>query len=198
MSPAEKLDADARHARIVNAVPAYQPPHRTRHHRPRSSIHDDNPPLYADISQTALITTDEKCELAQGHATLQPLDDDNTPPPPISPNSSVVSIPSTRLTDLTSMQTGETISHSVLGRGSLERWTSRPTRPPSYVDTMPRAPSPVASGTRHRSHSPPVIGVQAQQDEVWLHPVMHTGWLQALQRESAAEERRDTSRTFQR
>ncbi|KIV94720.1 hypothetical protein PV10_02458 [Exophiala mesophila] len=191
-------DADARHARIANAIATYQSPHRPSYHRPRSLVHDDNPPLYTDIAHTALLRVDEKCDVPEAHTTFRTLDDDNTPPPPLSPRSSVVSIPSTRLTDLTAMPTGETISYSVLGRGSLERWASRPTRPPSYVDTMPRAPSPVASVTRLSGHNPPLIGVQGEQAGVWSHPVMHSGWLQELQREAAAEEVRTIPRTPQR
>ncbi|RVX73876.1 hypothetical protein B0A52_02766 [Exophiala mesophila] len=197
-SSAAKTDADARHARITNAITAYQSPPQPTYHRARSLVDDDNPPLYTDITHTPLIRVDEKCDMPDRHATFRSLDDDNTPPPPVSPRSSVVSIPSTRLTDLTAMPTGETLPYSGLGRDSLERWASRPTRPPSYVDTLPRAPSPVASVTRVSGRNPPLFGVQGQQDGIWSHPVMHSGWFQELQRESADEEVRNTPRTPQR
>jgi hypothetical protein len=181
-SVSEKAEAETRHARIVSAV--HQHATLTRPlSRPQSPRYQDNPPDYGDIAHHPLITIDEKNAadfdvFADGDGGEEEDNDDDDEsdslPPPISPNSSVVSIPSTRLTDLTSMPTGETVS--ALGRPSLDRYPSRSTRPPSYYNSPKRTPSPAFSAAGD--------GVEGR-DDVWLHPVMQSNWLEVLQQHAA-------------
>ena len=105
---------------------------------------ETNPPPYEDRKDEArqpLISVDEK-------------EVDSTGSPVHSPQSSVVSIPSTRVTVLSSEHTGTTLVPGSLEDGS---------RPPSYYADTIRSVSPF-------------------QPEDGLHPVMHTGWLDRMQR----------------
>jgi len=187
-SLSEKAEAETRHARIVSAVQQHNATSSHPRSRPQSPRYQDSPPQYGDIAHHPLITIDEKNAadfniFACGDSTADDKEEedeeDDSLPPPISPNSSVISIPSTRLTDLTSMPTGETLSAS--GRPSLDRYPSRSTRPPSYYNTPRRTPSPGFS-----------VGEDGDEarDEVWLHPVMQSNWLEVLQQRAA---RRATS-----
>lgn len=195
-SLSEKAEAETRRIRIINAVNASEPylnSHEYTGSRPQSPRYRDNPPLYTDIAKTPLITIDEKiaADFDRSEAREEDDEDDDTAAPPISPNSSVISIPSTRLTDLTAMPTGGTASS--YGRSSLERWTSRSTRPPSYDGTraMTRTPSPnpLDVGERlDRRGSPPqqhAEGAERNRADIWVHPVMQNDWLQVLQADAA-------------
>lgn len=178
-SVSEKAGQETRHARIVSAVRQHD------HHasltrsrsQPQSPRYYDNPPEYGDIAHHPLITIDEKnpadfdvFEDEENVEQEQPDEDTGSSPPPISPYSSVVSIPSTLLTDLTSLPTGD--SFSVGGRPSLDRYPSRSTRPPSYYNIAGRTPSPAFSAAGDGDR---------RRDEVWLHPVMQSNWLEVLQ-----------------
>ena len=162
-----RIEAEPRHARVV-AVTDLSYPHN---HRPtqRQHSYQDSPPEYGDIAEHPLITIDEKTPVE-----FEPVvEDDDEAPPPASPNSSVVSIPSTRLTDLTSMQTGET-ARTALG-GFLQRASTRGSRPPSYHSDPRRSPSP---------GSLPRLSNDSERDSVWQHPVMASNWLEVLRQDA--------------
>ncbi|KEF62945.1 uncharacterized protein A1O9_00919 [Exophiala aquamarina CBS 119918] len=178
-SVSEKAEAEIRHARIVSAVQQHNATVSRPRSRPQSRRYQDSPPEYGDIAHHPLITIDEKNAadfdvFAYDDYVTEDEDESNSLPPSISPNSSVISIPSTRLTDLTSIPTGETIS--ALGRPSLDRYPSRSTRPPSYYNSPRRTPSPDLSVVRDGDEA---------RDEVWLHPVMQSNWLDVLQQHAA-------------
>jgi len=115
-----------------------------------------------------LISIDEKTPI---DSELVVADDDDERPPTISPHSSVISLPSTRLTDLTSLRTGDTM-HTVV-RGSLERSSLGGSRPPSYY-SYARSPSPTSSAA----------GADGERDSVWQHPVMASDWLEVLRQDA--------------
>lgn len=185
-SVSEKAEAETRHARIVSAVHQHNVTFSRPRSRPQSPRYQDSPPEYGDIAHHPLIIIDEKnaaefdvfaCgddAAAEAEEDDDDEDESNSLPPPISPNSSVISIPSTRLTDLTSIPTGETVS--ALGRPSLDRYPSRSTRPPSYYNSPRRTPSPAFSVARDGDEG---------RDGVWLHPVMQSNWLEVLQQHAA-------------
>ena len=130
-----KLEAETRHARIVTATND----HRNHYTRPRSHSHviSDSPPEYKDIDQHPLLAIDEKVPI-DFQLTVEAGDDPTSLP---SSRSSIVSIPSTRVTDLTAAQTGETMLPS--RRESLERFSTRGSLPPpSYYSR--RSPSPAS------------------------------------------------------
>ncbi|KIX06681.1 uncharacterized protein Z518_04657 [Rhinocladiella mackenziei CBS 650.93] len=161
-----KLEAETRHARLVAVS------HGNDHYNgslPRPQEYPDNPPEYKDIARHPLISIDEKCPIDFELV----VEDEDDAPLPISPNSSVVSIPSTRLTDLTSMQTGETAV--TLARGSLDRGSTHASRPPSYHSNPRRSPSPVS-----------FVGLnsESERDGVWQHPVMSNNWLEVLRQDA--------------
>ncbi|KAI1613591.1 hypothetical protein EDD37DRAFT_613995 [Exophiala viscosa] len=157
------LDSEARRTRII-AVTAQG------HSPPRPQRNDDSPPLYHDVVQETLNTADEK-NRANFIAVIE--DQDNIPRPG-SPDSSVVSIPSTRVTDLTSTYTGD--SACVVTRRGLERSSTRGSRPPSYY----------SNGHTARSASPASVAV-SERDSIWRHPVMAHNWLEVLQQEALRE-----------
>ncbi|KAJ9503594.1 hypothetical protein H2202_000733 [Exophiala xenobiotica] len=155
---ASKLEAETRHARIISVTSD----------RPRSQRYSDNPPRYDDVAQQPLITLDEK-NAAQYEVLIQPDEAGNDAPAPLSAASSVISIPSTRYTDLTSMNTGETTR--TFARMSLETSSTGRTRPPSYHASAMRTPSPSATEDSGR-------------DGILQHPVMRRDWLQVLRHEA--------------
>jgi hypothetical protein len=163
------LEAESRHARIVAATGDYarrprSPPQRRRQYQ-------ESPPQYKDIAQHPLISVDEKNPL---HFELIVQGEDDTPPP-VSPRSSVVSIPSTRMTDLTAAQTGETTRATL--RGSLEYVSTRGSEPPSYYSNRSPSPASSAGGPRESERS--------ERDTVWQHPVMTSDWLEVLMEDAA-------------
>ncbi|KIW94557.1 uncharacterized protein Z519_04533 [Cladophialophora bantiana CBS 173.52] len=167
-----KLDAHTRHARII-AVTNGQP---DRYRCPPSqplSYPRDNPPEYKDIIQYPPTAVDEKSLPVDFQLTVE---DEEDSPPPASPRSSVISIPSTRLTDLTTARTGETTHQS--RRESLEHvWTR--TSLPAYSE---RSPSPATL---------PATARNDDRDAVWQHPVMASDWLEVLRQGTQAVQSRN-------
>jgi len=161
---ASKLETETRHARIISVTSD----------RPRSQRYSDNPPRYDDVAQQPLITLDEK-DAARFDFHIQPDDEaGNDAPAPLSAASSVISIPSTRYTDLTSMNTGETARS--FARMSLETSSTGRTRPPSYHARAMETPSPSATEDSGR-------------DGILQHPVMRRDWLQVLRQEALRDAR---------
>lgn len=160
-----KLEAETRHARIVavTADGSSSSPHRPQRYT-------DGPPGYTESAQHPLITIDEKAPIDFEGL----VDGEDEGLPPISPRSSVVSIPSTRLTDLTSMRTGDTMHTGA--RASLEWPSLGGSRPPSYY-AYARSPSPAYS----------VAGSDGERDSLWQHPVMASNWLEVLQQDTLRE-----------
>ncbi|EXJ96188.1 hypothetical protein A1O1_01314 [Capronia coronata CBS 617.96] len=164
----DRLEADTRHARIVAVTNDYHYNGRraqSHHH------HYDNPPAYQDITPRPLIPIDEKDSaylITDAHESLRPS----------SPHSSVVSVPSTRVTDLTALPTGDTAVTFTSTRGSLEGAVNRESRPPSYYSTLRRSPTPnlIASDGG--------LAEEDGRDEVWQHPVMRSDWLGVLRRDA--------------
>jgi hypothetical protein len=163
-----KADAETRHARLVTDA-------RTPYPRPLPQQWDfpyqDSPPAYHDIAQQPLRSIDEKQAL-HFHMSVQ---DAEASAPPSSPRSSVISIPSTRLTGLTAAQTGESALTS--RRQSLEQVSTRGSLPP-YSGHAVRTPSPASLANVDGS----------ERDEVWTHPVMSDNWLQNLRQTSTLRE----------
>ena len=161
---ASKLEAETRHARIVSVTSD----------RPRSQRYSDNPPRYDDVAQQPLITIEEK-SAAQFEVLIQAADEaGEDTPTPLSPASSVISIPSTRYTDLTSMNTGETTR--TFARMSLETSSTGRTRPPPYHASARMSPSPAATEDSGR-------------DSILQHPVMRRNWLEVLRQEALRDAR---------
>lgn len=160
-----KVQAETRHARIIAVSHDYY----NRPHSPlqRQQYHD-SPPEYKDIAQHLPVTVDEKHPLQ--FELIVDQDEDHVPPPG-SHRSSIVSIPSTRLTRLTSAPTGETTRTTQ--RQSLERASTRGTLPPSYYSN--RSPSPASSAG---------LSSDNERDAVWQHPVMSSNWLEVLQEDA--------------
>jgi hypothetical protein len=105
------------------------------------------------------------------------VEDEDDTPGSTSSRSSIISIPSTRLTDLTSNYTGETIPAAL--RGGLERASTRGSRPPSYHSNPRRSPSP-ASLTG--------VGAAGERDSgAWEHPVLANDWLDLLRQDALRE-----------
>ena len=157
------LDSEARRARIVAVT-------TDRHSPRRPQRNDDSPPRYIDVVQQSLDTANEK-NRANFIAVMEEPD---SVPRPGSPDSSVVSIPSTRVTDLTSTCTGD--SAYIVTRRALERSSTRGSRPPSYYSNAHTA----------RSASPASVAV-SERDSLWRHPVMANNWLEVLRQEALTE-----------
>lgn len=153
------LETESRGARIVTST------NGCYHSRPPT--HHGSPPAYQDISQQSLIRIDKKSPADSLPA------DPSVPHRSPSPDSSVVSVPSTRLTDLTALHTGDTALTSA--RASLERAGTRESRPPSYYSTLRRNPSLIAASG---------LDPDVERDEVWQHPVMRSDWFQELRQDA--------------
>ncbi|ETI29263.1 hypothetical protein G647_01716 [Cladophialophora carrionii CBS 160.54] len=162
-----KLEAETRHARII-AVTNYTSASSTRHLPQRWDYPlEENPPAYEDTVQQSLLVADEKQPIGF-QLTVEA--GNGTPPPPASPRSSVISIPSTRLTDLTAAQTGETVRTSWRESLALDRTSTSGSLPP-YSYYARRSSSPASTGV--------VVG-ERERDAVWQHPVMASNWLEVL------------------
>ncbi|KIW26490.1 uncharacterized protein PV07_09581 [Cladophialophora immunda] len=170
-----KLAADTRHARIIAVTDGRPDRYRGPHVQPQS-FHHDRPPQYSEVVRYPPTAIDEKSIPVDFRVTVE---DEEHPPPPASPRSSVVSIPSTRLTDLTAARTGETTHQS--GRESLEHIWTRTTLP-AYSD---RSPSPASLSAAVR---------EGDRDAVWQHPVMTSNWLEVLQQETQIVQNRNNNR----
>lgn len=158
---------ETRRARIIAATATNRPRRPSIGSPTQRSLYPESPPEYKDIVEQPLVSIDEK-KAIDFQITVQ--DEDDLPPPP-SPRSSVISIPSTRLTDLTAAQTGGTTRTS--RRESLELVSTRESLPPySYYSRRSASPASSAAPTG-----------EGERDEVWLHPVMSGNWLEVLQYE---------------
>jgi hypothetical protein len=165
-----KLEAETRHARIIS-VTNHTSTASTRHLPQRWDYPlEENPPAYEDTVGQSTLITDEK----QPISLQLTVEADNGTPPPPSARSSVISIPSTRLTNLTAAQTGETIMTSRRESLALEMISTRGSLPPYSYYTR-RSPSPGS-----------FVGVvsEAARDDVWQHPVMASNWLEVLSQDS--------------
>jgi hypothetical protein len=165
-----KLEAETRHARIIS-VTNHTSTGSTRHLPQRWDYPlEENPPAYEDTVRQSTLITDEK----QPISLQLTVEADNGTPPPPSPRSSVISIPSTRLTNLTAAQTGETMRTSRRESLALEMISTRGSLPP-YSYYTGRSPSPGS-----------FVGVvsEAERDDVWQHPVMASNWLEVLDQDS--------------
>ena len=167
--PSQLEAADQRHARLVAAT---NDRHNTRPFPQQWGYSlEDDPPSYEDIEKQPLLSIDEKQTMDfQLLIESQP---EATPPPAPSSRSSIVSIPSTRLTDLTAAQTGETI-RTTSQRASLERSSTRGSLPP-YSYYSRRSPSPASTNKTPR---------EGERDAVWRHPVMAGNWLEVLRQDA--------------
>lgn len=136
---------DSSHGPYRRVVDSHGGPRSYPQRRARAPVpKETNPPPYEenkDEARRPLIAVDEK-------------EVDGTESSAPSPQSSVISIPSTRVTVLSSEHTGTT-----LAQGSLEDGN----RPPSYYSETLRSVSPL-------------------QSEDGSHPVMRGGWLDRMQR----------------
>ncbi len=176
-----KLEAKSRHARIVAVTNDPRRP-STRHLPQRWDYPlDDSPPAYEENAHQPLLSVDEK----------QPIDfqlnvqsDEDIPPPP-SPRSSVVSIPSTRFTDLTVAHTGETVMTSQRNSLAMDRVSTRGSLPP-YTHYSRRSPSPASSAGATSD---------GERDAVWRHPVMSNNWLEVLRQDASTQQTSTQRRT---
>ena len=166
-----KLEAESRHARLVRITS--DPRGVSTRHLPQrwDYPYQDSPPAYNDVAQQPLLSIDEKQPI-NFQLTVETEDD---APPPLSPRSSVISIPSTRLTDLTAAQTGETLRTS--RRESLERVSTRGSLPPySYCSRRSASPASTIGATS-----------EGERDIVWTHPVMSSNWLEVLRQDTITQ-----------
>ena len=161
--PSKHEAAEMRHARLVAAT---NNPSARSGPLPRRWDHplEENPPRYEDVAVQPFLSIDQKAPL-HFQLIVQPAEE-AAPPPPASVRSSIVSVPSTRMTDLTATQTGETLRTSQ--RMSLELVSSRGSLPP-YSHHPRRSASPAS-----------VAGSENERDAVWQHPVMASNWMEAL------------------
>ncbi|KAK5943515.1 hypothetical protein PMZ80_004523 [Knufia obscura] len=159
-----KSEAEARHARIVEIY---------RQAETGSALPTQSPPpsynevVFDSLSGTTIIA-DEKSSQPPSHSAVQP---PYARPPisrPSSPRTSIYSVPSTRLTDITSAHTGGTIVACHTHQGDSPRSSlAFDSAPPSYYD---------GRSMRERSRSP---NDQRPSDER-QHPVMAEGWWEDL------------------
>ena len=161
-------DADARHARIIEI---YRQAEVESH-----QITQAPPPAYKDIvvcdsHAGTTIVSDEKWSpvVAQPQPQAQMIALAQTPiSRPSSPQTSIYSVPSTRLTDITSTYTGATATVALTHQGDSPRSSMVfDSAPPSYYD---------GRSIRDRSRSP----VRASAVEGDMHPVMANEWLDRL------------------
>jgi len=159
----EKNEKEARHARLLEIY--QQAGAETETGVPTQSP----PPSYSEVVYDSLsgttIVIDEKP--AQPQAQHQPRESISRPS---SPQTSIYSVPSTRITDITSAHTGNTIVACHTHQGDSPRSSLVfDSAPPSYYD---------GRSMRERSRSP-----NAQRgSEERTHPVMAEGWLEYLRR----------------
>lgn len=159
----DQNEKDRRHARIVEIYRQAQdessPSNRSSTQAPPPAYHEV---IYDSCTGTTLIL-DRKEALPTSTTDADPI------PRPVSPQTSIYSVPSTRLTDLTSIYTGH-VNHTHRNdspRSSLAFESA----PPSYYD-----------GRSLRARSPSLDGRRSVDDHTDTHPVMSVDWLQVLQR----------------
>ena len=172
----EKIEAETRHARIVEI---YRSATNVVGETPTQSP----PPSYNEVVYDSLsgttVVLDEKTAQAQSPLQTQAQQNHNgtAMSRPSSARTSVCSIPSTRLTDITSAHTGGTIvayqTHLVDSPRSSLVFDSAP---PSYYDGRS-----IRESSRNRDG-------QRYSDEQGRHAVMGEEWLERLRRAAANEQ----------
>lgn len=162
-------ESEARHARIVEiyAQATYESQESTRTPPPSYDqvVHENESPAMRTI-------TEKEPYQPPAQMRLQ-----HTSPTP-SRRTSICSVPSTRLTDITSAHTGGT--SVTVGRprndGSMRSSLVFDSAPPSYYDDR---------SIRERSRSP---DGQRRSEEYQQHPVTTEDWLEVLRRTAQAAE----------
>lgn len=187
VSDSEKQNAEIRRNRILATTEAYyNNQEQLSYNIPGdTSKYPDVPPAYHDAIHEPVIVPDEK-----------PLP--RPPPPAITANhhtpaslqsrrSSVISIPSTRLSDLTSLRTGDnqSITRDYTGRTvrSINSSLSA-SRPPSYFSSRSSSPSSRTETEPDVQQQQPLPQHQVQRDILTQHPVMSNDWLDILRQDA--------------
>jgi len=166
----EKIEKEARHARLIEIY--RQAGTETEEGVPTQLP----PPSYSEVVYDSLsgttIVIDEKPPQPQSQRQQQ-----DSISRPSSPQTSIYSVPSTRLTDITSAHTGHTIVACHTHQGDSPRSSLVfDSAPPSYYD---------GRSMRERSRSP--NGQRGSEERT--HPVMAEGWWEHLRRAAETEER---------
>lgn len=164
----EHNDADARHARIVEI---YRQAEVESHQAAQAP-----PPAYQEVVHDILSGTTIVIDEKSSQVVAQPQPQTQAEPAvpstisrPSSPHTSIYSVPSTRLTDITSTYTGGTATVVLTHQGDSPRSSMAfDSAPPSYYD---------GRSSRERSRSP--VRTRDMEDEPH-HPVMDNGWLDRL------------------
>ena len=168
-----EADAEARHARIVEIYQQAKAETQTPVQQPPPSY---NEVVYDALTGTTTVIVDEKVQpvLQQGlQSEAQDFGPRTSISRPGSPQTSVYSVPSTRLTDIASAHTGQTVRvvsthHGDSPRSSLVFDSA----PPSYYD---------GRSMRERSRSPNATRLSDErQRREEQHPVMTDNWLELL------------------
>lgn len=152
-SQSAEQDAEARHARIIQI-------YQTAKAETQQAV--QAPPAYNEVVETPTICIEEKpAQLEQSRSIAS------------SPRTSVISVPSTRLTDFMSAYTeragGLLPDQSVIG--SVRSSLAFETPPPSYYNTSSNA------STRSRSRSPHSLRLFDDRPQ---HPTMSPQWWNQL------------------
>lgn len=151
----EKNDAEARHARLIEIYRQAETASQHPTQPPPPSYHEV---VYDSLSGSTIIV-DEKSTQPHPSPSISR---------PSSPRTSIYSIPSTRLTDITSAHTGGTIVACQTNPGDSPRSSLVfDSAPPSYYD---------GRSMRERSRSPN----SQRQPDAQQHPVMAEDWLEYL------------------
>ena len=177
-----EADAEARHARIVEIYQQAKAETQTPVQLPPPSY---NEVIYDAFTGTTTVIVDEKVQPA---LQQDPQSEDHHFRPrtaisrPGSPQTSIYSVPSTRLTDITSAHTGQTVRVVSTHQGDSPRSSLVfDSAPPSYYD---------GRSIRERSRSPNATRLSdEQQRRETQHPVMTDNWLELLLAGARHEER---------
>lgn len=171
----KEAEAQIRHARIVNL-----------YHESDNNSQHCSPPAYNEISTTPriMISNNRSSGLGNGDekdsSQVEPQPSERSPAS--SPRTSIISIPSTRLTGLTASHTGATsttvtvVADDDLSRLSFSQFDSAP---PSYY----AGSTYYASSQRSRSRSPDITNRTTDE-----HPVMAADWFERLQADARRRE----------
>ncbi|KAK5076248.1 hypothetical protein LTS08_006874 [Lithohypha guttulata] len=159
-----KTEAEARHARVAEIYQQAQNNTQTPTQAPPPSYNE----AVCDVFLGTTTIVEEKPRQLIPEPQSQVHQENACTARPASPRTSIYSVPSTRLTDITSMHTGATAVPTHRGdspRSSL----AFDSAPPSYYDDR---------SMRERSRSPDYErGPQGEQEP---HPVMADNWLDRL------------------
>lgn len=167
----EKSDREARHARIIDI---YTQAQRQAQTNTQTQTHTQAaPPSYEEVIYDGMsgitLIVDDKPATDELRAPI---------PRPTSPQTSIYSVPSTRLTDITSAHTGGTVVEEAERIDSPRSSLVFDSAPPSYWDGR-------SMRERSRSRSPVPIwraeDAEGQQDlQRESHPVMAEQWFERL------------------